>query len=277
MIDQNEYQEFRTAYEMMHPASIPRKEEEVRQYQPWVQWAVLTMFVCAAILSAVHTVPTIYEGIDENAVHPAVRQIAAGLSFVFVELMILLSAYLYIRNKGWAVFVGGFTFIVAAFANVQSALLSFGMDANANLWTMFVSVLVGLLAPVVCLAAGKLYVNIQHSQASAHYRVQKKYEEDMRAWDNEIRHAYEQWKKQNQKRSRATVREQPQKQSENRNEDAPQVVRTYLMENPDDMKLSVRKLAEKISAERSPVSPTTVHKILKEFSTVPESSGNGHH
>jgi hypothetical protein len=256
-----DYQTFRAEYEAQHPASIPQPEPVAQQYPGWVKWALLGMFLCASLLSAVHTVPTVYQGIDPALVNTAVRAWAAGLSFVFVELMILLSAYLAIRDRAWGVLVGGFTFVVAALANVQSALHSMNPD---NLWTTVVGVLVGLLAPVACLAAGKLFVNIQHSEVSASVRAHRALDEKRRAWDDEILAAF-------QKAQKRTVRPvsvarpadaQPDNRTVEptdtgegqRRTDARAVVWRFLEDNPASANMTVREIADLLKVGKSTVS-----------------------
>lgn len=278
-----DYQAFRAQYEQQHPASIPQPEPEVQQYAPWVKRAVLAMFVCAALLSAVHTVPTVYLGIDPVMVDGRVRAVAAALSFVFVELMILLSAYLYLKDRGWAILVGGFTFLVAAIANVQSALHSFNAD---NVWTTFVSVLIGLLAPVVCLAAGKLYVNIQHAAAAAMLRTRRAYQDRCEAWDAEILAAFEKQQKRTVRSASKTSARRPVDtptdtsagdesghgtgQGYNKRTDARDIIAQHIETHPQDADIGVRKLADKLGVGKS-----TVADVLRELRTE-KISANGH-
>ena len=80
-MEDNQYLQFREEYERQHPASVPRHTPAIiGEYPGWVHYIVLAMFVSAAILSGVHTVPTVYDTIESGKVSEIVRQVAALLS-----------------------------------------------------------------------------------------------------------------------------------------------------------------------------------------------------
>src|SRR5688572_11640063 len=107
------YADFRAQYEEQHPASVPQMKAAVKEYPNWLASAALVMFMAASILSAVHTIPTVYRGIEPFFVDDRLRAIAAIASPIFIELMILLAAYLSIKNRWTAYLCGTFAFLVA--------------------------------------------------------------------------------------------------------------------------------------------------------------------
>lgn len=263
------YEEFRQQYEAQHPASVPVLRYEQSIFPRWVKLAVMAMFFAAALISGVHTVPTVYQTIEANKVAPLVHDIAALSSFVAIELAILLSAYLLVRNAflGWTLLI--VTSFVAGVANLQSSMMA--LDGKDD-WTRLVAVVMGLAAPLIVLASGKLLVSIFNSERSINGRAEDRFREERQAFDAEVLGAFEKFSR--SKRSSAQLstasatpsasllpsapvvsvadsRTHGHGQGYGRATDAREQVRTYLRENPDAIKLASRELAALIGVGKT--------------------------
>jgi len=264
-----DYQEFRTQYEIQHPSSVPVLRYEMSVFPRWVRWAVMAMFASAAIISGVHTVPTVYATIEAGKVAPWVHEVAALASFVAVELAILLSAYLLKHNPwlGWMLLI--ITSVVASIANLQSSLSAMnGKDG----WTQLVAVTVGIAAPLIVLASGKLLVNIFNGERSVNGRAEERFREECRAFDAEVLTAFEKFSKSKKSSvmlptmsasvqpqlpsasaqvSVADTRAHGHGQGYGRATDAREQVRTYLRENPAAIAMSSRQLADVLNVGKT--------------------------
>lgn len=183
------YEEFRTQYEKQHPASIPQIEYEVHEYQAWVRWAVFFTFVCAAMVSGIHTVPTVWQSIEVNEiVTEAMRTVVAYASLFAIELAILLSAYLMAKGVKLAYFVMVIASLVAVLANLYSVGRAF--DTGGESFALVVSVALGIGAPMIALFSGKMFVDIHRADRIQDAKAKRTYKEACIAWDSEIEKAW---------------------------------------------------------------------------------------
>lgn len=261
-----DYHEFRTQYEAQHPASVPVLRYEMSVFPAWVRWAVMAMFLAAAIISGVHTVPTVYQTIEKDKVAPLVHDIAALASFIAVELAILLSAYLLKRNAklGWLLLIT--TSSVAGIANLQSSLSAM---ASTDAWTRTVAIAIGLAAPLIVLASGKLLVDIFNGERTISGRADERYREESKAFDAEVLAAFEKFSRKHPASAQLSASVQPTMpvlsapasaadmrthghgQGYARATDAREVVRTYLREHPDAIAMSSRDLAAQLGVGKT--------------------------
>lgn len=189
-----EYAEFRKQYEERYPASVPVMEQIVREYPRWLKWIVLIMFLSAALLSGVHTVPTVRRGIEtDDLISAPVRDAVSLSAFVAIELGIFVSAYLMVAGGGrdkwlaWLMlFLAATVAIVANLYSVSRALVS-GGEAGVTL----VGVIIGICLPTIALASGKMYVNMHRAETSAIQRVRRMYREACQAFDGQVSEAYD--------------------------------------------------------------------------------------
>lgn len=270
---QLEYAEFRQQYEQQHPASVPVMDSGLSEYPVWLSWVVLAMFICAALLSGVHTVPTAYATIEKTMVSDIVRQVVASGSFVFVELGILVSAYILFKNWSWWAFLILVTCIlIAVVANLYS--VSNALD-TADIGAKIVGIALGIGAPAVASMAGKVYVSLHKSDRAGEYRAKQQYAEDCKAFDVMVNEAWDRYQKSG-KRTRGHVSVMPSAREElsvvsasalsatdtnghgygqgySREADARTRVREHLANNPEDANMSVRALAEKIDLKKTVV------------------------
>jgi len=189
-----DYAEFRKQYQERYPASVPVLEPAMREYPRWLSWIVLVMFISAALLSGVHTVPTVRRGIEtDDLISAPVRDAVSLSAFVAIELGIFVSAYLMVAGGGrdkwlaWLMLALAATVaIVANLYSVSRALMS-GGEAGVTL----VGVIIGICLPTIALASGKMYVSMHRADTSAEQRVRRAYREACQQFDVQVSEAYE--------------------------------------------------------------------------------------
>lgn len=190
------YESYREQYEKQHPASVPVPPAVVRsEYPRWLRGVVLLMFVCAALLSGVHTVPTVYAGIEGGGVvAPLVRALVSLSSFVAVELAIFVAAYARLKANGWL--VGAMlvvTFSIALVSNIQSVLKALG--ANGELGVTVVGVVLGIGAPLIALMSGEMFVHMHSASTKADSEAEARYREERKAFDAVVLTSYRKYEK----------------------------------------------------------------------------------
>lgn len=286
----SDYGEFRKQYEERHQASVPARKPIVNEYPSWLYWAVGGMFFSAAVLSGVHTVPTVFNTIEVNEIiTPLVRSIASLLSFVAVELAIFISAYAAIRgSKVFVTIVLATSFIVAIVSNLQSVSRALS-GSGAGVGTLVVIVALGVGMPLIALMAGKMFVDMHRANRTMALRTEHEYTEAWKAFEAEILSAYEAFERKQDRRTGRTLDihpvradigrtdsgqgvQRPSGFGYDRSSDAKDKVKTHLEDHPEDFQMSVRTLADKLGVGKSTVAD--VRKMLQpELST----NGNGHH
>jgi len=190
-----EYHEFRQQYEQQHPASVPRMETEMNEYPAWVRYAVLLTFVCAALVSGVHTVPTVWKSIEVGTIiTEGIRNIISLASLVAVELAILLSAYLMAKGVKLAYFVTFIASAVAIMANLYSVVTAFSAD-NAESGALIVAIVLGIGAPLIALFTGKMFVDIHRADRIQDARSRKAFRDASIKWDKEVGSAFKKYQK----------------------------------------------------------------------------------
>lgn len=263
-IEQLSYQDFRRQYEEQHPASIPVDEVYIGEYPWWVTWVVAAMFVAAAFFSGLHTIPIAYTAIDHFKVSEFLRQVGGISAFVFIEAGVLISAYMLVKRWSWFMFaILLITIVVAMGANLYSVATALSTNAETDIFTKTLTVLFGLVAPVVAALSGGVYVWLHQSDRVADARSKTRYREACVAWDKEIKRAYDKaYPQEGQGVSR--------KLHEKTREKKPRVklheVAREIHEN-GDANLSVAEMMAKYSISMG--STSKVRDILK-------SNGNGH-
>lgn len=285
-----DYSEFRAQYEAQHPASVPVLRYEASMYPAWVKWAVLAMFMAAALISGVHTVPTVYETIEASKVAPQIHEIAALASFVAVELAILLSAYLLLYNPwlGWTLLLT--TAFVAAIANLQSSMSAL---SGKDDWTRLVAVVMGLAAPLIVLASGKLLVSIFKTERTIDGRAEERFRAECKDFDAVVLVAYEKHSRSKRSHEKMIVQSVQSVHSLNslnepvnepvneqgqlpytvnsssgytKRMDARTIISRYFNEHPEDLNTRLDELVERIEQQTGvKVGRTSVHNIRTEL------------
>lgn len=193
-----DYLEFRKQYEEQHPASIPRLEEEHSPYPKWTRWGVFLMFLSAAVLSGVHTIPVAYYGIPGgDIIGEETRRLAAHSSFVAVELAILFSAFVLLVKSSMrlAYIVIGVCFFIAMVANVTSIAEIYSSGGDLNIGGTIVSLAFGVGMPFIALMAGKLFVNIHNTERGLDKKSREALAESNKRFDAKILAAYNSYQK----------------------------------------------------------------------------------
>lgn len=276
-----DYDEFRKQHELRHPASVPVLEIEMNEYPAWARWAVLLTFISAALVSGVHTVPTVWKSIEiGEIITPEIRNIVSLASLAAVELAILLSAYLMAKGVKLAYFVMGIASAVAIMANLYSVITAF--TSGGDLGALIVAVCLGVGAPLITLFTGKMYVDIHRADRVQDAKARKVYREACIAWDKEIEREF---KKQLKGVSNVhptisngqSIGQTPQPAvstlGHTKKPDASEIVRKHLLDNPQDLDTSAYRLAEFLNVGKS-----TVNNVQRELKGLNHSSnGNGVH
>lgn len=284
-----DYQEFRQMYEDQHPASVPQPEIYIAEYPKWVIPVVGCMFVAAALFSGVHTVPLAYDAIDKNKVAEWIRQIAGVSAFVFVETGVLVSAYLIVKRFTWVMFaILLITITVAMGANLYSVYQALE-SINTDGFTTIITILFGLVAPLMAALSGGVYVWLHQSQRMADARSQAKLKAQQIEWDSIIEHEWKKYQRtdgrkgnrpQSSDLSASNVRTDGQADNSGQNTgqgytkrtDARAIVKSFLEANPDAITGNVRQIAEQLE-----VGKTTVSDVQREMKEHLAISTNGHH
>lgn len=281
---QTSYQEFRRQYEEQNPASVPRMETEMHEYQAWTWWAVLVTFICAAMVSGIHTVPTVWKSIEIGEIITAdMRNVVSFASLVTIELAILLSAYLMAKGVKLAYVVMGIASSVAVLANLYSVIsaLTAGGDAGA----LVVAIALGIGAPLIALFTGKMFVDIHRADRYQDAKSKKLYKDACIAWDKEIQKAWKTALKSMPASNRVSNEPVSNLSNEVSNgqssgsllghskvPDASKIVENYLLENPNSLSMSPRLLAGMLGVGKS-----TVNNVQREMREKLLSNGNGVH
>lgn len=272
------YNEFRPKYDEQHQASIPVYVEPLSDNPRWMTWALLAMFICSALLSGVHTVPTAYNTIDSKFVAEWVRQPVALGVFIFIELGIFFTSYSMFKKWSWiALSILIFCILIAMVANLYSVYHALTTD---DLGAQIVGIMFGLAAPLIAMMTGKQYVNFQRADADAILQAKRLYQERKVRYDKAVETAYANYQKRIQDEidrrleiEREQIRIEKERQLQlaasavrpmsngqaghgqgyERESKAAFIVREYLSNNPSDLSIPVRELAEKIGVGKSTV------------------------
>lgn len=262
------FAEFKDDWLLKHPASIPIEEIEDSPYPRWLRGATLIMFLAAALLSAVHTIPVVYDNIPNHiAISQSVRTTAANASIIAFELGILLSAFLMITKSSmvlaWVLL--GTMFAGTVVANIQSISKTSGAGGGA----VIVTLIFGAGIPVIALAAGKLFVNIYAAERALKKRSKDNYKEAMRALDATINAAYSKHANKGDQRSNLIKNNQ----ISPRNKPSPRLQKalTWLEKNPGNLDTPPRELERKVG-----VSYGTIYSAQKLLKDVQNGYTNGH-
>lgn len=188
-----DYEDFRKQYEVQHPASIPRFEEELSIYPNWLEKVVGFMFFCASLLSGVHTVPAVRDGMTTDFWPQPFIDGVSMLSFVAIELVFFVAAYALMRKRQWHVMITlGIAFIVAMVANLKENISAYQAGDPG---TITVAVVLGIGAPLIAFMAGKMFVDIHRARRSVGTEARRSYEEALKAWDTTINREWSKYQK----------------------------------------------------------------------------------
>lgn len=185
------YSEFRKEYELQHPASVPKLRRELSEYPRWLRILVFVMFVCAALISGVHTMSVIYQTISvDQFISEELRQWISRMTLIAFETALFVTVYALVKDRqrwiAWS--AGGTAFAVALLCNVKNTADNLQPD---DLMDWVVTIAVGAGAPLIALLAGKMFVDMHRSE-----RAQVKLEHDalyeaQLAFDKEVLAAFE--------------------------------------------------------------------------------------
>lgn len=183
-----EHAEFREDWLSKHPASIPIEEVEDSPYPRWAKPIILIGFILASLLSGVHTMVVVYEGIQlSELVDELQRQWVARGSFIVYEIGMFAAAYLMgvQSTKRLAQLSAFIIFLTLIAANLYSVNEVYGFDLLSNFAGSFVTGLFALV-PVLAYSFSKLYINIGNAERALAKRARDTKKEADKALDATI-------------------------------------------------------------------------------------------
>lgn len=187
-----EFKDFRLQYIEQYPSSVPTAAKIISAYPRFMKWGTLGMFFSAALISGVHTVPTVFDGM-ETSIDLIVRQVVSLLSFVAYELAIFISAYARMLTKSLTPLLTLIIAVsVAIMCNIHSTSKAMdalkGTDQSSGIFAL----IVGIGAPLLALAAGEFYVQMHGSDRKAALQAATDLQNRNEIFDQGIRDAWAQ-------------------------------------------------------------------------------------
>lgn len=183
------YDEHREDYIKQHPASVPIQQVIRPKYPRWLKISVAAMFICAALVSGVHTIPTVRSGIEVNEIiTPGIRDMVSVGSFIAVEFAILISAYIRAVNRWLSVGSLLVAFTVAVVSNVTSVQRAL-IDAESGAVT--VALVLGVGAPLLAMLAGAVFLIIDTETKREAQDAEQVYRQALIDFDAKINAAWQ--------------------------------------------------------------------------------------
>lgn len=274
-LNNDQFLQYREAWMIRHSAWIPNEGQyqAVHSYGRWVTFFVFAIFLAAGSISAVHTIPTVYNTIPRTDFIPDfVRVIVSLGAFIAIEGSVFLSAYILDKMPYMAWTVLGVGFGVAIVANTFSILTILGTsDAGVSI----VGLTLGFGAPLIALLMGKMYVDIIKTTKTEDTLAVYEYNEARKAMDNQILSDYTKAVQKHEKKTAVVDSEYVStKVSTKTVVDSSktakrQSVFDYFDQHPDEFKDSVRTLAVRIG-----VSPAFIGNMKSEYLVYKENQNN---
>lgn len=268
------YAEFRVQYEQQHPASVPVQPSKLAREYPFIlRFMVAAMFLSAALLSGVHTAPTIHAMIEDSVV-PWIRAGISLFGLVAIEFAIFTAAYMRRKNTKLATGILVVTFTIAMASNLTSISRT---QAAVDFGTRVVTVILGVGAPLIAVMSGELYVEMTQSSSKEDVEAEVNYREEKKRWDTTINGAYTKYRERfTLERASNSIPEVSNGNSigkqvletlpsastlgHRKEPKASEKVRDYLKAHPDAVNMEPLELAALLGVGKS-----TVYAILPEF------------
>lgn len=246
-----DYDQFRAQYENQHPASIPKRSGEVSPFPLWVRALTWIMFICAALLSGVHTVPVVHAGIPTEGVAEWVSSLASAGAFAAVEMALLLSSFAMLGGAGWTVFgILVLSISAAMAANIYSVVNAYqNVQGGGDPGTLVVAVIIGIVAPGIAFLSGKLLANMNNAERALENRHTKALQE----WDSEILRAWNKFQRASKKDSKLESDLEPAPKVVQSRSRPSERVRVYFQEHPDAVEDDPQTIADALGVSRSTV------------------------
>lgn len=176
------YEDYRQQWLIQHPHSQPVLETAALTPR-WLRNSIAAVWVCAAIVSGAHTVPTMAKTIPGD-----LHDFVALLSFVMVEGAMFVAMYMRALNRGRALLWSliALTTIVAIAGNLYSTFETLKPQGVVAI----VGLLVGIAAPLVTLMGGELFATLQAVDDRRQRQAKETYEQALKDLDARILTAY---------------------------------------------------------------------------------------
>ena len=254
-----DYKQFRENYLTTHRASIPVKPRGSNSWFAIMLWVLV--YIGAAVISGVHTVPTIVDSIPKDVL-PPIAGIASLFGFLFLELALFTGALSRVKSrlKSLALSVA---FIAAVVANVYSAVKAF-TETQSDGFAVVVGVILGVAAPLMALVAGETVAHLRSENESDTAEDMKTYRQEMRDLDAKINAAYTRHMSDKVEPIEITREEKPQLPTGNLR--GKREIYETLQQYPDVVEQLLQKqINAREVAERLNTSPATLSKVLATF------------
>jgi len=274
------YDEFRDQWQKQHPASLPQKRNIALPFPSWLPIAVLVMFSSAVLLSAVHTIPTVYDAIPvTDVISEVVRRAAAHAAVFVIELSLFIAVYASASGKTHTyTAIEIVSFVGALAANLDSVLSTV---SDSDIGGTIVGVIVGSIPPLAAALSGAVYVRMHRSNTHARQQIDEAYREDLKQLDTIVLTAYRKYEKDMEKLLSARSYRQPDTaylsasvlsdQTDNRQTrgaasgydrtpDGQQKVIEWLSNHPDSVNQPSRTIASLMAADGIKVGHDTANK-----------------
>lgn len=270
-LNNDQFIQYREAWIIRHRAWIPDKNNfnAVHKYGRWITFFVLSVFLAAGSISAVHTIPTVYNTIPDTDFIPKIVRIIVSLSaFIAIEGSLFLSAYIMDSMPWMAWTVLGVGFGIAIVANTFSIIGILGKD-KVDIGVVIVGGALGFGAPLIALLMGKMYVDIIKTTKTEDDQAVQEYTQACKDMDNQILSDYT---KAVQKHESKVSKSIPNgngntgdsipngNSNGKRKSNAGSIVAQYLEEHPDHLGMGVSELVVHLGIGKS-----TVYNMLKDY------------
>jgi hypothetical protein len=188
------YDEFRQQYERERPASVPIKKPPLDEYPGWLKWLCLVMFICASLVSGVHTTTMVRLTFSETLYDAYVLDMVSFAAFGALEIALFVTVFAWLRSFArWIPYVSTFVvFAVIVTANIADVARTY---SGGDVASAAIVVGVGVGIPLTALLSGKLFVDIFRSKRTVHARTDEEYREALIAWDAQIQRAWKAYQK----------------------------------------------------------------------------------
>lgn len=169
MSEKMTFEEYKREWLLRHPGSVPPKKE-AEKHGFWAKFAWGFSFISSAIVSGVHTVPTIVQTIptSEYLTNNA-KWIASLFGFGAIELSIFLSARY--RADSNVAKAGLFLSVAAAIVSNVYSGLHILQTASDNIIGGAAAILLGIIIPLLAVVSGEQWAKLDREDKLAQEAV----------------------------------------------------------------------------------------------------------
>lgn len=180
------YDEYKAHYDKTHTSEKP-KRGVAEGFNYWLLAAVFIMLVAVNIVSGAHTVPTLYKNLE--VLIPADMRVGIAVAgFFAIEFPMLIFSFMEFQS-GLRKWIVGLALIAAIGANVYSSLSATNTD-GATPFTHAISILIGVIVPLVNVATGELLRHMMQDKKKREDNRDEVYNTKDREYEKKVRTDY---------------------------------------------------------------------------------------